>query len=189
MNTDDGARRAEEIVIEALDAVPAARDGAELADLLTACVEGGASIGFLAPLPRAEAAGYWRKIADDLPGGLRVLLVARAGAGGEIVGSAQLALEAKANGRHRAEVQKVMVKPSHRRRGIAARLMREIEVTARARGVTLLVLDTSDSHAGARELYEATGYVYAGGIPGYALNPAGVPEPNAIFYKTLAPGA
>jgi hypothetical protein len=32
-------------------------------------------------------------------------------------------------------------------------------------------------------------YVYVGGIPGYALDPGGTPEKNAIFYKTLAPGA
>ena len=188
MNTDDGKMKTGGAVIEALGAVPTARDWAELADLLTACVEGGASIGFLAPLPRAEAEAYWRKIAGDLPGGLRVLLVARDGVGGKIVGSAQLALEAKANGRHRAEVQKVMVKPSHRRRGIALRLMSKIEAVARARAVTLLVLDTSDSHSGARELYEVTGYVYVGGIPGYALDPHGVAEQNAIFYKVLAAG-
>ena len=177
------------MVVEELRAVPAAGEWAELADLLTACVDGGASIGFLAPLARAEAETYWRKIAGDLPGGLRVVLVARDGAGGKIVGSAQLALEAKANGRHRAEVQKVMVLPAYRRRGIALRLMGEIDVAARVRGVTLLVLDTSDGPGGARELYEATGYVYAGGIPGYALDPLGKPERNAIFYKTLAPGA
>src|SRR5690606_27297347 len=96
------------------------------------------------------------------------------------------AFETKPNGRHRAEVQKVMVLPSHRRRGIAARLMTEIERRARERGVWLLFLDTSDSHAGAREFYEALDYVYVGGIPGYALDPRGVPERNAIFYKTLA---
>jgi ribosomal protein S18 acetylase RimI-like enzyme len=183
MNADDG------IVIEALGTGVTAGEWAELAELLTACVAGGASIGFLAPLARAEAEGYWRKIAGDLRGGLRVVLVARDGAGGKIAGSAQLALEAKANGRHRAEVQKVMVLPAYRRRGIAGRLLGEIETAARVRGVTLLVLDTGDGPGGARELYEATGYVYAGGIPGYALDPVGKPERNAIFYKTLAPGA
>jgi ribosomal protein S18 acetylase RimI-like enzyme len=65
--------------------------------------------------------------------------------------------------------------------------MAEIETAARARGVRLLFLDTSDSHAGARELYDALGYAYVGGIPGYALNPAGVPEQNAIYYKALEP--
>lgn len=163
-------------------------DRRELAELLTACVAHGASIGFLAPLAEAEADAYWAKIAADLPGGHRLLLVARDG-DGRIVGSAQLAGETRANGRHRAEVQKVMVRPTHRRQGIAAQLMGELEAAARARGITLLFLDTSDSHAGARAFYEALSYVYVGGIPGYALDPKGVPEANAIFYKTLAPGA
>ncbi|MBC7369605.1 MAG: GNAT family N-acetyltransferase [Undibacterium sp.] len=185
MNTDDGKIN-RGVVIEALGAVPSARDGAELADLLTACVEGGASIGFLAPLPRAEADAYWGKIAGDLSGGFRVLLVARDRVGGKIIGSAQVMCEAKANGRHRGEVQKVMVHPAYRRRRIAARLMAEIERIAVTRGLTLLFLDTSDSHAGARVFYERLAYVYAGGIPNYALDPHGTPEKNAIFYKVLA---
>ena len=175
------------IEIETIAVQPTAVEARELLALLTACVDGGASIGFLAPLSLAEADAYWRKIFSDLPGGMRVLLVAREG--GSIIGSAQLMCEARANGRHRAEVQKVMVRPSHRRRGIAARLMDTIEAMARGRGVTLLFLDTSDSHAGAREFYETLSYTYVGGIPGYALDPRGVPEQNAIFYKTLAPGA
>jgi acetyltransferase len=176
------------MLIETLAAPPNSSDRRDLVALLIACVEHGASIGFLAPLAFAEAEAYWEKIAADLPGGFRLLLVARERTGGPIVGSAQLALESRANGRHRAEVQKVMVLPAHRRRGIAARLMRELESVARARRVRLLFLDTSDSHSGARELYEALAYVYVGGIPGYALDPRGTPEKNAIFYKTLAPG-
>jgi Acetyltransferases len=165
------------------------RDADALVELLMACVEGGASIGFLAPLARAEAEEYWRKVAAELSAGNRMLLVAREPETRRIVGAAQLVGETKANGRHRAEVQKVMVLPTHRRKGIAARLMAEIEVVARARGVWLLFLDTSDSHAGARAFYEALGYVYVGGIPGYATDTRGVPEQNAIFYKTLARGA
>lgn len=188
MNTDDGKMEKDGMVIAALGAEVSSRDRAELAGLLQACVEGGALIGFLAPLAAAESEAYWAKIIGDLSGGFRVLLVVRAGAGGAIVGSAQLACEVKANGRHRGEVQKVMVLPAHRRRGIAARLMAEIERVARARGLTLLFLDTSDSHAGAREFYERLDYAYAGGIPNYALDPHGTPEKNAIFYKILAPG-
>ncbi len=184
MSTNDGKMEKRGVVIEALGAEVVLRDRAGLVDLLTACVEGGASIGFLAPLPREEAEAYWTKIFGDLPGGFRLLLVAR-GADGSIAGSAQLACESKANGRHRGEVQKVMVHPAYRRRGIAAQLMAEIERLARARGLTLLFLDTSDSHAGAREFYERLDYVYAGGIPNYALDPRGTPEKNAIFYKLL----
>lgn len=171
--------------IEAMAELRDENDNRGLADLLVACVEGGASIGFLVPLARAEAQAYWAKIAAELAGGYRLLLVARE-ADDRIVGAAQVAFESRANGRHRGEVQKVMVLPSHRRQGIAARLMAGIEAAARARKVCLLFLDTSDSQAGAREFYEALKYVYVGGIPGYALNPKGVPEPNAIFYKTLA---
>lgn len=165
-----------------------ASDRAQLVALLTACVHAGASIGFLAPLASGEAEAYWTKILFDLEGGFRVLLVAReGGVDGPIVGAAQLACESRANGRHRAEIQKVMVLPAQRRRGIATQLMNALEEAARARGVSLLFLDTSDSHAGARTFYEVLEYVYVGGIPGYALDPRGVPEPNAIFYKTLAP--
>jgi acetyltransferase len=171
--------------IEILNGPVGAEDFAQLCSLLKECVEGGASIGFLAPLAAEEAVRYWKKISDDLPGGYRVLFVVREAAGGAIMGSAQLALEARANGRHRAEVQKVMVRPSHRRRGIAARLMAELEAVARTRGVRLLFLDTSDSHAGAREFYETLRYVYVGGIPDYALDPHGRPEQNAIFYKKI----
>ena len=186
MNTEDGETEQRGIVIVPLGVDVSARDRAELAELLMACVGSGASIGFLAPLAPAEADAYWEKTFGDLSGGFRVLLVVREEADGVIIGSAQLACESRANGRHRAEVQKVMVRPSHRRRGIAARLMHEIERVARSRGVTLLFLDTGDSHSGARQLYETTGYVYVGGIPGYALDPRGTPEKNAIFYKTLA---
>lgn len=176
------------IVLQAAIAPLSAGDREALVGLLTECVAGGASIGFLAPLARTEAEAYWSKVEGEVRGGGKVLLVAREGISGPIVGSAQLGLEARANGRHRAEVQKVMVRPTARRRGIATRLMEAIEAEARARRVTLLFLDTSDSHAGARPLYEALTYVYVGGIPGYALDPHGTPEANAIYYKTLAPG-
>ncbi|HWA88072.1 MAG TPA: GNAT family N-acetyltransferase, partial [Opitutus sp.] len=163
-------------------------DFEDLVGVLTECVAGGASIGFLAPLARDEAETFWRKVLGEIAGGHRAVLVAREPAG-RIVGTAQAVFETKANGRHRAEVQKVLVRPAHRRRGIAARLMGEIEALAAGRGVWLLHLDTSDSQAGARPFYEALHYAYAGGIPFYATDTRGRPEANAIFYKTLAPPA
>lgn len=157
-----------------------------LASLLIECVAGGASIGFLEPLSPRDAAAYWLKVVGDLSGGQRFLRVIRDAPGRGILGSAQLVLEAKETGRHRAEVQKVLVRPTHRRRGIARSLMADLEALALARGVRLLYLDTSEGRSGARELYEALGYHYAGGIPGWALDPDGTPAKNAIFYKILA---
>lgn len=170
--------------VEILSVPPQPGVTVQLETLLVECVRGGASIGFLSSITAEEAQAYWSKVIADATSGAKVVLVARE-ATGTIVGSAQLALEARANGRHRAEVQKVMVRPAHRRQGIARKLMAEIESIAQARGVWLLFLDTSDSHAGAREFYETLNYTYVGGIPDYALDPQGTPEQNAIFYKKL----
>lgn len=174
--------------VERLSAPVTTDDRAALIVLLIACVEAGASIGFLAPLSAKEVESYWNRVFVELAGGHRVLLVSRQAESGRIIASAQLALETRANGRHRAEVQKVMVLPGARRQGLAARLMREIEAAAGERGVRLLCLDTSDGRGGARAFYDALRYTYVGGIPGYALEPDGIPAQNAIYYKTLAPG-
>jgi acetyltransferase len=173
------------IRFECLSAETLAGAHDDLVTLLQSCVHSGASLGFLAPLSDAEALEYWTSIAPSVASGSRALLVARDDADGRIVGSGQLAFESKPNGRHRAEVNKIMVLPSHRRRGIAARVMRELEQIAGERSVWLLFLDTSEGFGGARALYESLGYVYAGGIPDYALDPDGRPEKNAIYYKRL----
>ena len=162
-----------------------AEDRQHLVALLTDCVDSGAALGFLAPLAVDEARDYWLAAASKAATGDRVILVARESAAGPIVGSAQIVFETKANGRHRAEVQKVMVLSTRRRRGIARQLMAEVETLARTRERRLLFLDTSEGSPGARAFYETIGYIYAGGIPGYALEPDGSPAKNAIYYKEL----
>ena len=159
----------------------------ELVNLLRSCVHSGASLGFLAPLPESDAADYWRGVEPQIEAGSRIVVVARDGGAGPIVGSAQLGFESRPNGRHRAEVGKVMVLPSYRRRGIAARLMNEVERHARDRAIRVLVLDTSEGPGGARGFYEALDYRYVGGIPDYALDPDGRPTQNAIYFKALSP--
>jgi acetyltransferase len=157
----------------------------ELVNLLRACVLGGASLGYLAPLPEPDAIEYWNTIATQVQSGSRSVLVARDG--DVLVGSAQLAFEvSKPNGRHRAEVCKVMVLPSERGRGIATQLMEELERIARDRRLRLLFLDTSEGRGGAGRFYELLGYTYAGGIPEYALDPDGRPAKNAIYFKLLS---
>jgi GNAT superfamily N-acetyltransferase len=147
-------------------------------------VEHGASMGFMLPLPEAEVRSYWRGVGEQVAAGSKVLLVAE-DADGAIVGSAQLGLEMRANGLHRAEVQKVMVRQAARGRGIGAELMRRVEDEARARGRWLLFLDTSVGRSGAVEFYARLGYVPCGGIPDYARDPDGPFAANAIFYKRL----
>jgi acetyltransferase len=157
----------------------------ELNALLRDAVGHGASIGFTLPLADTEVADYWRKVAAEVAGGHKLLFAAY-DEGYRLVGSAQLALETRSNGRHRAEVQKVLVRTDCRRRGIGAALMRRVEAAARARGRTLLFLDTSEGKGGAVEFYGRLGYSHAGGIPDYAADPDGRLKPNVIFYKRLA---
>ncbi|HEU4537160.1 MAG TPA: hypothetical protein VFS00_23725, partial [Polyangiaceae bacterium] len=60
-----------------------------LADVLLDCVEGGASVSFLWPLPRAKAVAFWRGTAEAVARGERALLVAEEG-DGAVVGTVQL---------------------------------------------------------------------------------------------------
>lgn len=157
----------------------------ELGGLLTDAVQNGASVGFVLPLADGEVEAYWRKVGAEMAAG-RKLLFAACDEEGRLAGSAQLALEPRANGRHRAEVQKVMVLAAHRGRGLGAELMTRVEAEARALGRALLFLDTSVGEGGATKFYERLGYTLAGGIPDFAADPDGRLAPNAIYYKRLA---
>lgn len=160
----------------------------ELCALLTDAVRHGASVGFVEPLADKELTAYWARVMADLSAGTRVLLGAF-DASGRLLGSAQLALELRPNGRHRAEVQKLLVLSAARKRGLGRALMERIEAEAAARGLRLLFLDTSTGAGGATEFYHALGYTFAGGIPDYAADPDGRLVANAIFYKQLPPAA
>ena len=161
-----------------------AEHAGEFAGLLRDAVEHGASIGFTLPLAETEVSEYWRKVAADVAGGGKLLLAAWDD-GGALAGSVQLALEPRANGRHRAEVQKLMVRHARRGHGLGQALMQRAEGEARAGGRRLLFLDTSVGESGAVRFYERLGYTLAGSIPGYAADPDGRLQPNAIFYKQL----
>jgi len=86
---------------------------------------------------------------------------------------------------HRAEIAKLLVLRSARRHGLAAALMRRAEECAQEAGKTLLVLDTCAGGA-AEKLYKGLGWVHAGVIPKYALNPDGSWCDTVIFWKSLA---
>ena len=153
-----------------------------LADLLIDAVHSGASIGFLAPLSRTTAEHYWRGILSAV-GELLLLWVAESE--GRVVGSVQLALCDKDNGRHRGEVQKLLVHRSARGRGIATQLMHEVEAEARRRQRKLLVLDTLLASQ-AEDVYRHLNWSRAGEIPEYAASPAGELFPTVVYFKELA---
>ncbi|MFI5643607.1 GNAT family N-acetyltransferase [Kitasatospora sp. NPDC051705] len=159
----------------------------ELAALLADTVRGGASLGFLAPLERAEAVAWWRALAPDLETGRLLLWTVRAVDGGRLAGTVQLRPAATANGRHRGEVAKLMVHPEHRGQRLAGRLLAALEEQAGELGLRLLVLDTQTGSP-AERMYEAGGWTRVGSVPDYATDPAGVPHPTTIFFKALGGG-
>lgn len=153
-----------------------------LAELLIDAVHSGASVGFLAPLAMATAQDYWRGVLHSVG---ESLLLWVAELDGRIVGSVQLALCEKENGRHRGEVQKLFVHRSARGHGIATQLMAAAEAEARHRNRTLLVLDTLLGSQ-AEEVYLHLGWTRAGEIPQYAAAPDGEIFPTVVYFKALA---
>ena len=153
-----------------------------LCALLEDTVEGGASIGFLWPMSEGEAERYWRSIIPAVESGERILLIASEDA--RIVGTGQLELCRRANGLHRAEVAKLMVLRSARRKGIASAIMVALEDEARHHGRTTLVLDTF-LDGGAENLYRALGWTEAGCVPLYAARPDGTLGTTVYYYKLL----
>ncbi len=152
-----------------------------LADVLIDCVEGGASVSFMHPLPRERAVAFWRRVAQGVAAGERALLVAEDSRG--VCGTVQLVLDQPENQPHRAELSKMLVHRRARRQGLGAVLMRAAEATARECGKTLLVLDTASGDA--ERLYERQGWVRVGAIPGYALLPHGGLCGTTVYYRNL----
>ena len=156
---------------------------AQLADILVDCVEGGASVGFMHPLPHARAIAFWRDVASGVTSGARALLVAEDKHG--LCGTVQLVLSQPDNQPHRADLSKMLVHRRARRSGLGAALMRAAEATARDCGKTLLVLDTITDSDAAR-LYERLGWQRVGEIPGFALMPHGGLRGTTVSFREVS---
>jgi GNAT superfamily N-acetyltransferase len=191
------------LVVADPDADPAARisildaDGfaaaiPELAALLVDAVDGGASVGFFAGLGEREAADWWRGHIPQIADGSTTLFVAAAPDGGDgesrrIVGSTLLIRSSYPNGRHRAEVAKVLVHRSVRRQGIGRALMEAVERHALADDRWLLILDTQTGSA-AEALYRSMGWQELGVMPNHAYQPDGALAATTYFWKGLRSG-
>jgi GNAT superfamily N-acetyltransferase len=154
-----------------------------LADLLVDVVAGGASLGFRFPFGQEEAAAWWQTQQAAVSDGSMTVWVAH-GSGG-LAGTISLVLERKPNGRHRAEVIKLMVHPDARGKGVARALLATAERAAVQAGATLLMLDTATGSA-ADHLYGSAGWTRFGIVPDYATDPGGTLEDCSFFYKQLA---
>lgn len=158
-------------------------DAAALGRLLAETVQDGASLGFLAPLEQEQATAWWRAQRPALAGGHLVLWAARGPEG--LVGTVGLALSAKDNARHRAEVVKLMVGPGARGRGLGHSLLSTAERAAAATGIELLLLDT-ETDSTAEHLYRSAGWTRFGLVPDYAADPGGRLRDCSFYFKRIA---
>lgn len=170
--------------IETLDADGYVAAIPSLAALLVDAVEGGASVNFLAGVTHDEAAAWWTERIPQVADGTISPLVAVDPATGAIVGSTILIRSRNPNSPHRAEVGKVIVHRTARRRGIGRALMAATEARARADGRWLLILDTTAGSA-ADELYRALGWRVLGTMPNHAYRADGTLSDTTYFWKDL----
>jgi ribosomal protein S18 acetylase RimI-like enzyme len=160
------------------------QDLEDLAVLLHAVVHDGAGVSFIVPFSIDEARSFWvEQVVPGIRAGERRVLIARLD--GRIAGVVQLEFAWPPNQPHRAEVTKLLVHPSARRRGLARKLMTALEDVARAEGKTLLTLDTWTGGS-AEALYRSLGYIELGVIPRYARGSTTTAlEPATFMYKEL----
>lgn len=154
-----------------------------LAEVLSNCVDGGASVSFVLPFSTESALAFWRRTAESVARHERVVLVAK-DAGQRVVGTVQLIIDQPENQPHRADVAKLLVHECARRGGIARALMQRLEEVAMDLQKTVLVLDTATG-SGAEQFYQRSGWLKVGEIPRYALMPDGALTATSIFYKFL----
>lgn len=170
------------IEIVRLDEKAAERHLDDLSELLTDAVDDGAAVTFLAPIPRSQAAAFWRDRIKAVTAKHCVLLAAFDD--GKLVGSVQITLDTPPNQRHRADINKLVVLKTARRRGIARLLMEAVHREAVKERRTLLTLDTRKNDA-AEPLYRSLGYVEIGVVPRYSRNVEGTLDAAVFFYKEL----
>jgi GNAT superfamily N-acetyltransferase len=154
-----------------------------LADVLLDCVQGGASVSFMASLTKSEAEAFFERALEGVERGERILLAAFVDS--ELLGTVQIITATPPNQPHRADVAKLLVHRSARGQGLATRLMEQVEEASRSAGKTLLVLDTVTG-GDAERLYMRLGWTKTGVIPNYALFPDGRFCDTTVFWKELS---
>jgi GNAT superfamily N-acetyltransferase len=170
------------VTVERLRPPLGAGDARDLADLLIDAIASGAAVSFLATLTVGDAEAWWRRTVSE--GNPRAIFLAARDETG-IVGTVQLHPAWAPNQPHRGEIAKLLVHRRARRTGLGTRLMEAIENEARRDGYRLLTLDAK-AGAEAELLYRKLGWIHAGTIPGYALDPDGRSSHDAvIFYRNL----
>jgi GNAT superfamily N-acetyltransferase len=168
---------------------------ASLRDLLQICVNSepaSSSIGFHSPLSDEEADDYWLDVAsklDQAPRTMYLLTLTASSESGDVLATAQIHIVPKVTHRHRAEVAKLLVHPSARRRGVATAMMDFVEKYARDElDREMLNLDTAVGTS-AVKFYRRTGWTEWGVCPEYAEFADGRRGSAMFFVKFIRHGS
>ena len=153
----------------------------ELATLIVDAVATGAGANFLEGVTVDEAAGWWRARELRWPSDGTTPFVAFDGE--RVAGSTLLVRSVNPNSPHRAEIGKVIVLGSARRRGLASALMRAAETVPVARAAGCW--SSTPTGTAADAFYRSIGWHETGRLPNYALNPDGQPWAATFFWKDL----
>lgn len=151
-----------------------------MVDVLRDCVDDGASVGFVTVPEPAAAARWWGR---SLSGPCVLTWVALDDTGTP-AGTVQLHLAWQDNGRHRAEVAKLMVHRRARGQGIGGRLLRAAEEEAARLGRWLLMLNTRTGGE-AEAIYLKKGWQALAVVPDFAAGTDGRLYPTTLLTKTL----
>jgi GNAT superfamily N-acetyltransferase len=116
------------------------------------------------PLPSDTARAIWRQI--EAQAGRAVLVAVD---GDTVAGTVDVTVLPNLTraGRPFVLVENVVVREAHRRSGIGARLMGEVETLARAAGCYKIQLMSGAARSGAHSFYEAIGFQHAQGYRRY----------------------
>lgn len=155
----------------------------DLCEVLSDCVNSGASVGFMLPFSPPDAVVFWENVAASVNKGETIHVAAEID--GRVVGTVQVGLATKANQPHRGDVMKLLVHRSARGLGLARKLMELAETEAVRCKRSLLVLDTATGSE-AEAIYPRFGWERCGVIPDYALFPDGRFCSTTLFYKRIS---
>ena len=138
------------------------------------------SISYRAPLAITVAEAFWGGVAAEVASGRRVLLVAWCE--GALAGTVQLNMDSQQNQPHRAEVEKLLVAPAHRRQGLGRALLARASQAAARLNKSLLTLDVRAGTAG-EALYRAEAWQETGRIPACEFDEHDVMRDVVLFWK------
>ncbi|KAI9720135.1 MAG: hypothetical protein M1828_005781 [Chrysothrix sp. TS-e1954] len=162
---------------------------AQFVDIHIACIEQDKLVAqFLPPLNRSKLEQHWATHAQHTKSGAKKIIMQFAPAADgtkELAGFVMLARDPTETGQYRGDIRYLLVSPSHRRKGIAARLMTRLEEIAKAEACTKLILGTEQGST-AEMVYPRLNYTKLCVIPDYCVSPVDNKEINqTLFFKDL----